>query len=326
MNKSSISIIIPVYNVEEYLPKCLNSILAQTHSNWEAVLINDGSTDNSGIICNEYAQKDNRIKVIHQTNGGVSEARQAGLDNATGDYVIHCDPDDWIEPTMLEELYRKAVEENADMVICDIITHHNNKTEHNRQKIEEGITAKELQTRIIDLKIHGSCCNKLVKRKYCKNIRFSPTSITYCEDELFNIKILCVDIKIIYLNKGLYHYVQHKNSNSSPSKKRIQSRIEMLEELYKITSSPNDFFSIKKEILIAAFLSKDFITLKNYYPEIHKELISSGYKYNVFMPLKSNLSIALRGHPLLAYNMYVLNMFIIKAFNKFKCFILKRDI
>lgn len=326
MPQQLISIIIPVYNTDKYLCKSLDSILAQTYTNWEAILVDDGSTDKSGKICDEYAAKDKRFKVIHQKNGGVSVARQTGLDNVTGDYIIHCDPDDWTEPTMLEELYRKAVEENADMVICDIITHHNNKTEHNRQKIEEGITAKELQTRIIDLKIHGSCCNKLVKRKYCKNIRFSPTSITYCEDELFNIKILCVDIKIIYLNKGLYHYVQHKNSNSSPNKKRIQSRIEMLEELYKITSSPNDFFSIKKDILIAAFLSRDFITLKNYYPEIHKELISSGYKYNVFMPLKSNLSIALNGHPLLAYNMYILNMSIIKVFNKLKGLIPQRKL
>ena len=120
-----VSIIVPIYKAEKYIRQCLDSILAQTYTKWEAILVNDGSPDNSGKICNEYANKDNRFRVIHQQNGGVSVARQTGLDNVTGNYIIHCDPDDWIDPNMLEDLISKAKEENADMVICDFLEHIN---------------------------------------------------------------------------------------------------------------------------------------------------------------------------------------------------------
>ncbi|MCI7728300.1 MAG: glycosyltransferase, partial [Bacteroidales bacterium] len=97
----SVSIIVPVYNVELYLSKCIDSILAQSFTDWECILVDDGSKDSSGKICDEYALKDTRIKVIHQTNKGVSVARQVGIDNASGEYSIHIDPDDWVEPNML---------------------------------------------------------------------------------------------------------------------------------------------------------------------------------------------------------------------------------
>lgn len=112
-----ISIIVPVYKAEKYIHKCIDSILAQTFANFEILLINDGSPDKSGKICDEYAKKDKRVRVFHKENGGVSLARQLGNDNATGEYTIHADPDDWIEPNMLEELYAKAVEDDADMEI-----------------------------------------------------------------------------------------------------------------------------------------------------------------------------------------------------------------
>ena len=119
----SVSIIVPVYNVELYLSKCIDSILAQSFTDWECILVDDGSKDSSGKICDEYALKDTRIKVIHQTNKGVSVARQVGIDNASGEYSIHIDPDDWVEPNMLEELYNKAKTDDADMVICDYFKH-----------------------------------------------------------------------------------------------------------------------------------------------------------------------------------------------------------
>lgn len=114
-----ISIISPVYNAERYIVKCLDSILVQTFQDWELILVDDGSSDKSGVICDEYAARDSRVIVIHKENGGVGAARQTGLDAVTGEYVIHADPDDWVEPTMLQELYAKAVAEAADVVICD---------------------------------------------------------------------------------------------------------------------------------------------------------------------------------------------------------------
>lgn len=105
-----ISVIVPVYKAEKYLRKCVDSILNQTFSNFELILVDDGSPDQSGQICDEYAGKDKRINVIHKKNDGVSAARQSGLDASSGDYVIHADPDDWVEPQMLKELYAKAID------------------------------------------------------------------------------------------------------------------------------------------------------------------------------------------------------------------------
>ena len=115
MNQGLVSIIVPVYKAEKYIHQCIDSLLAQTYRNIEVILVDDGSPDHCGKICDEYAAKDSRVKVIHQQNGGVSVARQTGIDHATGEYSIHADPDDWVELNMIEELVAKAVSDNADM-------------------------------------------------------------------------------------------------------------------------------------------------------------------------------------------------------------------
>ncbi len=116
-----LSIIIPIYNVEPYLRCCLNSILAQTFPSWEAVLVDDGSKDNCGKICDEYAAMDSRFRVIHKENGGLTSARNSGLAMASGEWVMHLDGDDWIEPEMLELLLRKGEETGADIVMGDFL-------------------------------------------------------------------------------------------------------------------------------------------------------------------------------------------------------------
>ena len=112
-----ITVIVPVYNVEHYLDKCLDSVIKQTYKNIEIIVVNDGSTDNSGEICQEYAQKDNRIVYIEKENGGLSDARNAGLDQMTGSYVTFVDSDDWIEQDYVETLYQKITEYQADIAI-----------------------------------------------------------------------------------------------------------------------------------------------------------------------------------------------------------------
>lgn len=117
MNSLLISIIIPIYNVERYLPKCLNSVICQTYSNLDIVLVDDGSSDKSGIICDEYAQKDSRIQVLHKKNEGVDKARFSGLNIANGDYVIFVDSDDWLcDNDILRKMVVKAEETRADYV------------------------------------------------------------------------------------------------------------------------------------------------------------------------------------------------------------------
>ena len=128
--KSLVTIIIPVYNAERWLCRCLNSVINQTYQNLEIILINDGSLDGSANICDEYATKDHRIRVIHQKNCGVSASRQKGIDYATGEYLIHVDSDDWVDKDMIAQLYSKAIEGNYDMVICDYYEEFNRKTNY----------------------------------------------------------------------------------------------------------------------------------------------------------------------------------------------------
>ena len=118
-----ISVIIPVYNVEDYLSKCLQSVINQTYTNLEIILVDDGSTDNSGEICDEFSENDNRIKVIHQKNTGVSQARKIGIDVADGKYIGFVDADDWIEPDMYETLINKM--KNSDIIMSGLFFHMN---------------------------------------------------------------------------------------------------------------------------------------------------------------------------------------------------------
>lgn len=152
-----LSVIVPVYNAELTIRKCVDSLLAQTISDFEVVLVDDGSPDRCGSICDEYAQQDPRVKVIHQQNGGVSVARQTGIDNAIGEYTIHVDSDDWVEPTELEELYKKAKEDDADMVICDFYENDDIYHKQEPSSLDSKVVLSELFQQL-----HGSCCNKLV--------------------------------------------------------------------------------------------------------------------------------------------------------------------
>ena len=132
-----ISIIVPVYKVEQYLHRCINSILAQTFENFELILVDDGSPDNCGKICDEYAQKDNRIKVIHQKNSGTIIARNAGIKIATGKYLGFVDSDDYIKPQMYEKLYNCISSDNYDIVWCDVVI------EHSDRQVISKLTASE---------------------------------------------------------------------------------------------------------------------------------------------------------------------------------------
>lgn len=206
-----VSVIIAVYNAEKFLSRAVDSVLNQTMTDFELLLINDGSKDKSGEICDQYAQQDSRIRVFHQENQGVAKARQVGTDNALGEYVIHCDADDWIESDELSSLYQKAQQESADMVICDyyednILWGGVQRTLYSNQQPTDLLDNHRIIEDLLLAVIHGSCCNKLIKldtiRKY--NIRYQPLQL--CEDQLFNIQLLQHPIKVVYLNKAFYHY------------------------------------------------------------------------------------------------------------------------
>lgn len=212
----AISVIVPVYNAERTIRKCVDSLLAQTFQYFEILLIDDGSPDQSGAICDEYAKKDNRIRVIHQENQGVSAARQSGMDYAQGEYTIHADPDDWVESEMLEELYKKAKEDNADMVICDFIENTYKGQKYIKQQpssLERRVVLKELFKHL-----HGATWNKLVRLEtFRRNEAHFPGGISFCEDLYVNAAMLLSEMRITYLNKAFYHYV--KNDSNSLSRR-----------------------------------------------------------------------------------------------------------
>ena len=249
-----ISVIVPIYNAENYLHRCLDSILAQTFTDFELILVNDGSTDCSGKICDEYALKDNRIKVIHKSNGGVASARQMGVDNALGNYTIHADPDDWVEPTMLEELYKKAIEKDADMVICDFYVQTCNTCITRTQRISEESSEATLLA-LLSHKLHGSLWNKLIRLECYKkfNIRFVE-GLNFCEDYLVCIKMLKNDIKVAYLNKAFYYYDQFTNNNSITRKYTLDTyrqRLFFINELKSTLEGKYNNYILKNEAIVA---------------------------------------------------------------------------
>ena len=206
--KDKISIIVPVYNCVPYLSKCVDSILQQTFQNIELLLVDDGSTDSSGAICDEYAAKDSRVRVIHQANAGVSAARNAGLDAATGTYVGFVDADDWIDPTMFGILLQQAEITGADIVMCDAVT----VWDGGRQDAdtidllpESRLLRKaDISPDILRL-IAGSACRCLYRSTVLQRdqIRF-PVGIRLSEDRLFNLQAMGTAKEIAYLKKGLY--------------------------------------------------------------------------------------------------------------------------
>ena len=214
-NSPAVSIIVAAYNAEKYIKRCIESIKSQTFDNFEVIIIDDGSTDSTGILLDEYALHDNRFHIIHQTNQGVAAARQIGLNNCKGKYTIHVDSDDWIEQNMLEEMYSLAESSQADMVISDfLIIHGPNNVEYRSQEPKPLDSMNVLGQMLFDL--NGSLCNKLIKRSciVSNNIKFE-SNLNFGEDQLFVLKLLSHGITVAYINKAYYHYDHTQNTNSA---------------------------------------------------------------------------------------------------------------
>jgi len=220
-----ISIIVPVYNVELYLRKCIESILAQTFTNFECILVDDGSPDKCPAICDEYALKDHRIIVIHQKNTGVSAARNAGLGIAKGEWIGFVDSDDWCDPGMFEYLLENAENNHADISICGYRLMEGDKiirtTEKHPQLILGGKEA--IKKLCLDKYMTAYSCNKLIKKQLLsyKNevLRYDET-IHRAEDRLFLFCLFKRAHKIVYFPKPYYNYYRHENSVVSIHEKK----------------------------------------------------------------------------------------------------------
>lgn len=211
----AISVIVPIYNMEKLMRKCLDSILAQTFQDYECLLIDDGSKDDSPAICDEYAAKDDRFKAFHKPNGGLSDARNYGLELAQGEYTIFADPDDWVDAEGLDRLYEKAQETKADIVMCDIYYNDPYSQCYSKQE-PTGLQYLEVLKDLITGKVFGFTVNKLIRRELYKryNLQY-PIGLYGCEDQYTMCKLLKNDIKIAYVPIAFYHYMHYGQDSLS---------------------------------------------------------------------------------------------------------------
>ena len=239
MNHDIISVIVPIYNVEQYLQKCLDSILTQTYKELEIILVNDGSKDNSGRICDEYACIDSRVKVIHKKNEGVSIARNVGLDICNGSWICFIDGDDFIEPSYIESLYSNAIKYNADIVTSDFKGYDIKKgafTSYYKKKgryISNQMTGQKALSLMLRLRENCSVWSKIFKRSSIANLRFPIGRIN--EDGLFLFYLYQKVNNVVSIPQADYYYRVNPNGLARTVNERqfdIITNIEEMEESF----------------------------------------------------------------------------------------------
>jgi len=234
MDEKLVSVIIPAYNIEDYIGRCLDSIISQTYKNLEIIVVDDGSRDHTGEILDNYAKKDRRIKVIHKENGGVSSARNKGIEVAEGDYIGFIDGDDLIEPEMYKILVDLLEEENADIAHCgyqmvfpDRVDYYHNTGKKKIQTTEEGL--KDLLSGEI---IEPGLVNKLYKKELIKNCRLDET-VKINEDLLMNYQLFKLSQKSVYYDITPYSYMI-RSSSATGANSLITKREDSLRVLNQI--------------------------------------------------------------------------------------------
>lgn len=303
MTTPKVSVTVPVYNVENFLRQCLDSLKNQTLKDLEFILVDDCSTDGSLAICEEYANDDNRFRVFrHKTNRGSSVARQTGLDNARGEYVIVCDSDDWVEPNMYELLYENAKRYNADISTCDFYTNYSD----GRQRIiHQKINTSSQKQLIIDAltqRLPPASWIKMVRRKFIiDNGLYYEKGINQGEDALILLKLLLCNPSIAKIDNSLYHYRRIKNGSSYTANLTFNSFKQLL---YIQTWKTNQFRdTIYKNILYNSTVNLGYLGLRvvdmpeGYHEKYLREKISFlGIVTHKCFNLKSLVVIAAKIH------------------------------
>jgi glycosyl transferase, family 2/glycosyl transferase family 8 len=252
-----ITVIVPVYNIENYLNKCLDSLINQTYKNLEIIVVNDGSTDNSGKICQEYAKKDNRIVYIEKENGGLSDARNAGLDRLTGSYVTFVDSDDWIELDYVETLYKKISEYQADIAVGNYYSFNESEGmfyfhisgDSYYEKVYDNMSIFENLYESQEMKSFAliSACGKLYKASLFDYIRFDKGKLG--EDGYMNQKLYLLVQKVVYINQGLYAYRQRSGSITKTwTEKWMHALVDAMSE--RITLLANMGYPLEKHLAV----------------------------------------------------------------------------
>ena len=253
MKNELISVIVPIYNCEKYLDKCIESIVNQTYKNLEILLINDGSTDNTGNICKNWSKKDKRIKVTNKENGGISDARNKGLELSSGKYISFVDSDDYLELDMIEKLYNNLIENDADMSICDFYEEFNNRTIIKEPK--EKYFVNEGNEKYYNLygEHRGRIVypwNKIYKKSLFDGLKYKKGKIY--EDSFIICDLLKKANKVSYYLEPLYHYIQREGSLIHTFKYNRFDFIEMLEErllFFEKENLPELLYDTNKRLL-----------------------------------------------------------------------------
>ena len=303
MERQLISIIIPVYNVEPYLPYCLDSIAIQTYTNFEAIMVDDGSTDSCGTICDNYCKQDNRFKVIHQKNQGLSQARNTGLSNIRGEYVCFIDSDDYIHSQFLETLYSAIKHTGCEIAMVNgIITDKYTRTKRINVKPPKLLSQEELIRNMFLVSSKNLfflvIWNKLFTKNIIKGLSFKNT---ISEDGEFNLQVYLRVPQIAFVKNNLYYYVQHNNSlthNCYKSKRcvdEIQSYNLFFQHLTKDCTQYRSYALEKffKQILNIRYNARDTEFKKYSEIEINKakNLYLKEFKSNTFISRKMKIVI-----------------------------------
>ena len=295
MNNPQLSVIIPIYGVEERIEKCAISLFEQTFQEIEYIFVNDCTPDNSIFILNKIIEKypkrkENIILINHQQNKGVSAARLTGLNIATGEYIIHCDSDDWVEPNMYELMINKAKEEKADIVCAGLFYDNGEKVSIDTFSSHiSSMTKMDYLSKIPLGGKYSSLCNKLIKRElYFSNNVFPIQGISMWEDMVVTYRLVYYSKKISIIPTPLYHYIHKNNSISSPqtyNENNVKQQIEcaqFIENFFK-NKEINEYKKYNLLIQFLKFASKapylmnknirDLKSWQNIFPETHKYIM-----------------------------------------------------
>ena len=288
-----ISVIVPVYKVEQYLDRCIESIVNQTYRDLEIILVDDGSPDNCPAICDRWSKIDSRIKVIHKENGGVSSARNVGLDNADGEYIGFADSDDYLDPKMFELLLNALVSDGSDISVCSSFAVAENGEIKTDASAENKVCSQEEAVKLISYKMNNSLWNKLFRRKVFDGCRFDEGH-TFGEDHLILLQALKNTRKVSFINDSLYYYVQRSNSTTgSKFSERSFDQVFMKDALYDFAKENFPYvadyyrklcFTARENMCRKIILSN----CENQYDEKLKEYFQ--YMKNEFNAVKSDLS------------------------------------
>lgn len=264
--KSLVSVIVPIYKVEKYLNKCVDSIINQSYKNLEIILVDDGSPDKCGEICDKYVEKDSRVKVIHKQNGGLSDARNAGIDIAKGDYLLFVDSDDWINKYMIENLVLFATDKNLDIVECKFIS------VHDRREIKDEVNVGEckifsnieaLENHFNGEGVYRCVWNKLYRKYLFDDLRFPKGKVA--EDLHTTYKLLFKANKVGLIDfVGYYYYIRENSIMGKGGLKLIISTYEGIKDQNEFITENVNILKLKINDIYFKTLIKTFSYLENY--------------------------------------------------------------